>query len=78
MQLACNQRHPASLLEAGGPVPQATLLPVVARRYSSTPLYFAAHSSETGTTEHTVLRAFNGPDCRDHSSTERRQCARSP
>jgi hypothetical protein len=36
----------------------------MARRYSSTPLYFAAHSLETRATEHTVLRAFNGPDCK--------------
>ena len=63
----------AAPADLGGAVPQTAVILAVTRNFSSTLLNFAAHSPEdTNATENTVLRAFNRPDRRHRSSTERR------
>jgi len=53
--------------------PATAVILAVTRQYSSTVLNFAAHSPEdANATENAILRASNGPDRRDRSSTERR------
>ena len=51
-------------------VPQTAVILAVTRHHGSTLLNFAAHSPEDpNATENAVLRASNGPDRRDRSST---------
>jgi hypothetical protein len=60
-------------------VSQTVVILAVTRHHSSTLLNFAAHSPEdANATENTVLRAFDGPDRRDRSSTDRRIARNAP
>ena len=63
--IPCASLHRLCPLEVGGAVPQAALIPVVTRHYSSRLLNFAAYSPETGAAEDPVVCASTGPDRRN-------------
>ncbi len=69
--VCCRHSHRGSnRFEVGGATPQTAVFFVVARRYSSGLLNFAAHSQKIANAkENAVLRAPSGPYRRDCSST---------